>query len=639
MIYLSKSRLSYKIVGSLILIFLLIFMSLGVVVSMVFENTILVSEKQKADLLLRTIEKPLQIALYLKFYDQISQKVSPAVSVPDVTELEVRDHNEKALYFYSNSKEELKSRHEAVSVTHVIKEPITGQIMGSISLRYSDLAYDETRQSIHKIVYGVGASILVLFFAAVWWVRYLLSPLTKIAKKVRYYKPGDKMVFEEDGSVEIEQIVTAFNAMQQTTQLYLEQIEAMNASLEITVQEKTHELEDQYYRDRLTGLPNRYRLQEKLAQGELIALAVVNVDDFKEVNDFFGIAIGDEMLIQIGTWLKELSSACYRLGGDEFALTFTNELSQSELEHRLAMLIKLLDEKTFMVNEESLNIRVTIGVAMGSEKALTRADIALHHAKENKKQIAFYNEDEGVEEHYRTNLTMASNVRRALFEHRIICYYQPIVDIESGNIVKYETLVRMIDEEGNIIPPMEFLPIAKQTKLYPQITLEVVYQACSLFALRTEEFSINLSDSDIRNPHTVSEIIKTITKTGTSSRVVFEILESEGIENYDEVTQFITQVKALGAKIAIDDFGTGYSNFENILKLNVDYIKIDGSLIRELSGNRRHHIIVETIIDFAQKIDAKTIAEFVSDEVIYNTIKEMGVDYSQGYFTGKPTSL
>ncbi|MDD4950096.1 EAL domain-containing protein, partial [Sulfuricurvum sp.] len=134
-------------------------------------------------------------------------------------------------------------------------------------------------------------------------------------------------------------------------------------------------------------------------------------------------------------------------------------------------------------------------------------------------------------------------------------------------------------------------------------------------------------------------IIKTITETGTASRIVFEILESEGIENYDEVTQFITQVKALGAKIAIDDFGTGYSNFENILKLNVDYIKIDGSLIRELSGNRRHHIIVETIIDFAQKIDAKTIAEFVSDELIYDTIKEMGVDYSQGYFTGKPTAL
>lgn len=639
MMYLSKTRLSYKIVGSLVLIFLLVFLTLGVVVSMVFENTTLVSEKQKANLLLRTIEKPLQITLYLKFYDQIADKVSPVVTVPDVRELSVRDNNGKILYLYSNSKKMLPSTHEAISVSHLIKEPTSGRLMGSISLRYSDLTYNETRQSIRKIVYGFGVSIALLFFVAVWWVRYLLSPLTKIAQKVHYYKPGDRMVFEEDGSMEIEQIVTAFNAMQETTHIYLEQIEAMNTSLEITVNKKTRELADQYYTDRLTGLPNRYKLQEKLLKGEIMALAIVNIDDFKEVNDFFGISIGDEMLVQVSSWLNELSSTCYRLGSDEFALTFYDLLDQAEVEHRLLMLIKLLDEKTFMVKEETLNIRVTIGVALGSEKVLTRADIALHHAKENNKQIAFYNQNEGVEEHYRSNLTMASHVRRALFEHRIICYYQPIVNLETGTVDKYETLVRMIDEEGNIVPPMEFLPIAKKTKLYPQITLEVVYQACTLFANRKEEFSINLSDSDIRNPHTVSEIIKTIRKTGTAPRVVFEILESEGIENYDEVIEFITQVKALGAKIAIDDFGTGYSNFENILKLSVDYIKIDGSLIREITGNPRHHIIVETIIDFAQKIGAKTIAEFVSDEAIYNTIKKIGVDYSQGYFTGKPTSL
>lgn len=639
MMYLSKIRLSYKIVGSLILIFLLFFLTLGVVVSIVFENTTLISEKQKANLLLRTIEKPLQVTLYLKFYDQITDKVSPVVSVPDVTELSVRDNNGKILYLYSNSKKMLASRHEAISVSHPIKEPISGKLMGTISLSYSDLTYDETRQSIRKLVYGLGVSIALLFFVAVWWVRYLLSPLTKIAQKVRYYKPGNRMVFEEDGSVEIEQIVTAFNAMQETTHIYLEQIEAMNTSLEITVNKKTRELADQYYTDRLTGLPNRYKLQEKLLKEEIMALAIVNIDDFKEVNDFFGISIGDEMLVQVSSWLNELSSACYRLGSDEFALTFYDLLDQAEVEHRLLMLIKLLDEKTFMVKEETLNIRVTIGVALGSEKVLTRADIALHHAKENNKQIAFYNQNEGVEEHYRANLTMASHVRRALFEHRIICYYQPIVNLETGTVDKYETLVRMIDEEGNIVPPMEFLPIAKKTKLYPQITLEVVYQACTLFANRKEEFSINLSDSDIRNPHTVSEIIKTIRKTGTAPRVVFEILESEGIENYDEVIEFITQVKALGAKIAIDDFGTGYSNFENILKLSIDYIKIDGSLIREITGNPRHHIIVETIIDFAQKIGAKTIAEFVSDEAIYNTIKKIGVDYSQGYFTGKPTSL
>ena len=171
------------------------------------------------------------------------------------------------------------------------------------------------------------------------------------------------------------------------------------------------------------------------------------------------------------------------------------------------------------------------------------------------------------------------------------------------------------------------------------IRLEVVNQACALFANRNEEFSINLSDSDIRNPHIVNEIIHTITKTKTASRIVFEILESEGIENYEEVVEFITTVKALGAKIAIDDFGTGYSNFENILKLNVDYIKIDGSLIQGITDNPRHHIVVETIVNFAHKIGAKTIAEFVSSEAIYTVVKELGIDYSQGYYTGKPEEI
>lgn len=634
-----NSRLSYKIVGSLVLVYILISVILGIVFSMVVANTMLVSEKQKANLLLQTIEKPLQIMLYLKFYDQISEKVSPVVSVPDVAELLIRDSNEKVLYFYSKHNQPDSSVHKAVSITHSIKEPTTRRVIGSVTLRYTDLAYHDTRGSIYKMLYSTGILMVVLFFMATWWVRYLLSPLTIIARKVQHYQPGDIMELEENGSIEIEQIVMAFNAMQKATNIYLKKMEEMNASLEIAVNEKTLELDNQYYIDNLTGLPNRYRLQEKLMKGDITALAIVNVDDFKEVNDFFGIAMGDEMLVELGACLNEVSSPCYRLGGDEFALAFYGLFDQTEVEHRLTGLIKLLDEKAYIIKGQSLNIRVTIGVTMGSEKALTRADIALHHAKHNKNQIAFYHEVDGGEARYHSNLMMAADIRKALFDHRIICHYQPIVNIKTGTIDKYETLVRMLDEENNIVPPMDFLPISKKTKLYPQISLAVIHQACALFATRSEEFSVNLSDSDIRNPHTVSEIIKAIKDTGTGPRIVFEILESEGIENYDEVTQFISTVKALGAKIAIDDFGTGYSNFENILKLSVDYIKIDGSLVREISSNARHRIIVETIIDFSQKIGAKTIAEFVSDENTYNIIKELGVDYSQGYFTGKPISL
>jgi EAL domain-containing protein (putative c-di-GMP-specific phosphodiesterase class I) len=213
------------------------------------------------------------------------------------------------------------------------------------------------------------------------------------------------------------------------------------------------------------------------------------------------------------------------------------------------------------------------------------------------------------------------------------------MDIKTGEIDKYETLVRMVDKNNQIIPPLDFLKIAKKTKLYSHITKEVIHQSCNMFKNRKESFSVNLSIDDIQDATTVQEIISTIINTNTASRIVFEILESEGIENYDEVANFITQVKALGAKIAIDDFGTGYSNFEHILKLNVDFIKIDGSLIKGIDENMRHRIIVEIIVDFAKKTNSKTIAEYVINETIFSIIKEIGVDFSQGFYTGKPDLL
>lgn len=393
------------------------------------------------------------------------------------------------------------------------------------------------------------------------------------------------------------------------------------------------ELERLAFYDQLTGLPNRQKIILDMSEKSPTACAIFNVDDFKEINDFFGIVAGDHILSQVSEWFP------YRLGGDEFAIVFYDDIHIDAILCRIDALIALLEENVFTIGDETINLRMTVGIAIGEKDLLTSADIALHAAKEKKIPISIYEEQKNVEEKYRHNIAMASSIRQALSDKRIICYYQPIINLLTGKIDKYETLVRMVDKEGNIVPPMEFLSIAKKTKIYPKITREVIYQACTLFATRSEEFSVNLSDSDIRDSHTVDEIISTITKTATASRIVFEILESEGIENYEEVAQFITKVKALGAKIAIDDFGTGYSNFENILKLNVDYIKIDGSLIRGITTNSRHNIIVETIIDFAKKIGAKTIAEFVSDKAIYDAVIKHGIDYSQGYYTGKPEPL
>ncbi len=410
----------------------------------------------------------------------------------------------------------------------------------------------------------------------------------------------------------------------------------LDNTVEIEAKEKIDKLS---FTDQLTGLQNRQKMQLDIQNQKPYGCIVFNIDRFREINDLFGVSIGDSILTQVGAWFKKLGLDVYRIGGDEFATLLFEQVEWSALEFTLAVWLEELSQTYFHIGNELISIRMNIGVALGSQKLLTQADIALHNAKEAKIAYALYEETENVEELYRTNIAMTATIHKAIAKGQIICHYQPIVDFTTGKAVKYETLVRLIDESNSIIPPLYFLPIAKKTKLYSQITRSVVHQACKTFAHREEEFSINLSIDDIEDPTTVQDIINTLLKTETASRVVFEILESEGIENYESVQHFIKQVKSLGAKIAIDDFGTGYSNFEHILQLHVDYIKIDGSLVRNIATDERHAIIVETIVDFARKIGAKTIAEFVSDEAIFLKLKSLGVDYSQGYYTGKPEPI
>ncbi len=393
------------------------------------------------------------------------------------------------------------------------------------------------------------------------------------------------------------------------------------------------------YYDQLTGLPNRQKIIVDISKKNPIACVIFNIDEFKEINDFFGTENGDKILKDIASWFSKLDLETYRIDGDEFAILYYENLSLETIEHNVRNILSLFEEEIFHVEEERVQITFSVGIAKEKYRLFTKADVAVHYAKENKIKVAIYKENANIEQQYKQNIAVATCIREALIDNRIICYYQPIINLLTGKIAKYETLVRLIDKDNNILSPLQFLNISKKTKLYPHITAEVIHQSCNIFKDREERFSVNLSIDDIKDANTVQEIIKTIIKTKTASRIIFEILESEGIENYDEVINFITQVKALGAEIAIDDFGTGYSNFEHILKLNVDYIKIDGSLIKGISENNKHKIIVETIVDFARKVGSKTIAEFVSDEDTFLIAKEIGIDFSQGYYSGKPDLL
>ena len=218
----------------------------------------------------------------------------------------------------------------------------------------------------------------------------------------------------------------------------------------------------------------------------------------------------------------------------------------------------------------------------------------------------------------------------------LIPYYQPIVNNKTGEWEKYESLVRMIDEDGKVITPYFFLEIAKLTKYYETLTKTVIKKSFDTFKNSAKEFSINLTIKDIMNLDMQAYIYKTLQEYNIGKQVVFEIVESEGIEEYETVIEFINNVKKQGCKIAIDDFGTGYSNFNYLLKLQADYIKLDASLIKNIETDVNARILVKTIVGFAKELDILTIAEYVENNRVYEIVKEIGIDYSQGYFFSEP---
>jgi len=202
--------------------------------------------------------------------------------------------------------------------------------------------------------------------------------------------------------------------------------------------------------------------------------------------------------------------------------------------------------------------------------------------------------------------------------------------------VKYEALIRLKQSDGSILSPYFFLEPAKKAKLYSKLTEIMIEKSFKKFADLEYDLSINLCLQDIQSDQVRSLLIKSLNKYKCGSRVVLEIVESEGIENFDELKSFIVEVKKYGCKIAIDDFGTGYSNFCYLAKLDIDYIKIDGSLVDNIDKDMTQKITVQSILLFAKNMNIKTIAEYVENENIYNMLVELGVDFSQGYYFSKP---
>jgi c-di-GMP phosphodiesterase len=341
------------------------------------------------------------------------------------------------------------------------------------------------------------------------------------------------------------------------------------------------------------------------------------------------------------------TSRLYRLPADEMAIWIPEIMDRQKLDSLTSTLLASVSGLTVSWLNYRIPLSVTVGVSTSLQpdgthdadgQLLTSANIALKFARQHKLGCQLYDPEQKTRESYEHNLLWASRLKKALQEGRIVPYFQPILDLKTGRIEKFECLARMIDEQGQAVSPMEFLAVAKKIRLYRYITRTMVQQCFSRFAENQYEFSLNLSCEDLLDPELVSFIISGLEQSNLGPRVIFEILESEGIENYAEVRQFIDKVKQLGCRIAIDDFGTGYSNFEHLLRLDVNIIKIDGSLVKNLDSDPVAFNVTRGIHLFASGLGMQTVAEYVHSPVIMEKVQSLNIDFAQGYHVGEPSA-
>jgi EAL domain-containing protein (putative c-di-GMP-specific phosphodiesterase class I) len=288
----------------------------------------------------------------------------------------------------------------------------------------------------------------------------------------------------------------------------------------------------------------------------------------------------------------------------------------------------------------SINISAGIvfyGDGKSIDNLINYATIARKFAKSENKKFLVYEKEMQKDDDYANNIKLINEIKEALEEQRIVAYFQPIIDNSNDTITKYEALVRMIDKNGKAISPFFFLDTAKKAKLYSYISIIMIDKVFELSLNKSElDVTINLEVEDVMSDKTCKYIFDKLDNHPYPEHIVFEITESQEIKNYEAMQVFIKKVKGYGSKIAIDDFGSGYSNFEQVLALQADIIKIDGSLIKNIATDKNSRIITETIINFSKRLGSKTVVEFVHNKEVSSIVKELGADYSQGFYLGEP---
>ncbi len=417
------------------------------------------------------------------------------------------------------------------------------------------------------------------------------------------------------------------------------------------INEQFKTIRQNYELDTLTSLPNRVKLlnvlEEALKDKKRFSLLYIDIYNFSLINDSFGQSVGDVYLKETAEILKGLVEKIvvnpvvklrvYRVGSDEFVIVCGNK------EYISRVIEALADTYLVRYNDIDMPLTFNFGLAHSSESStrssiLTQAELAVKDAIANQQRYSVYTGDDSYKVKYQTNLEWVKRIKNAFEQNRFEAHFQPIVSTKDESCVKYEVLIRLREEEDSeIILPFEFLPVLQKMGLEKRLTKVIIDQSFELMERCGKDISINMTRDDL-DEDMLWYLERSLQHHGVkASSISIELVETEELLQ-EQYIKIIQAMKSQGFKISIDDFGTGYSNFAYLTQIRPDFLKIDGSLIKNIDVNVESRNIVKGIVDLAHSLDIAVIAEFVSTLEIYVIIKELGIDYAQGYHFGKAES-
>jgi diguanylate cyclase (GGDEF)-like protein len=491
--------------------------------------------------------------------------------------------------------------------------------------------------NISMLLFGI-LSVIALFIGI-----KVIVPLNRMFQNVQKVNPTsinniDSSIKSKD---EIGFLASQFNSL-------LDQVEANKHNIDEQVESKTKEIENKLYYDQLTNLKNRTALEDEIKENDFVSIALIDIDAFDDINELYGFSTGNLVLIETAKMLSEFANkhsvAVHRIYGNVFALVDKKMMGFSRYNEFIEDLSKLFKNNPVLLKDLDLeiSINITLGISIAQDEPLKTAGIALKKAKKNNMPYFVYNNEIDTKEIIKKSMYWREKIKLALQNDKVLPFYQPILNRQK-EIVKYETLMRIedIDENGQTVylSPYFFFDVAIKTKQYLSLSNVVISKAFADLQKTEKMITLNLSFKDIMDSDFNESLNKHLDKVDSDAkeRIVFEILESDYITDYRILEEFIKTYRSQGIKIAIDDFGTGYSNFAHILKIRPDYIKIDGSLIKNINEDKNSYEMVKSIIDFTKALNIRVVAEFIHNEEVFNTVMELGVDEFQGFYLGEPS--